>query len=280
MHIQILENHKVNIISENQSYTTEHLLGMIDNPVVGKEKPELPYMFPFSVKEAPGRRHETNVEVFDVLFLDYDDSVGYKEAIQSFKDYEFFFYTSYNNAVVNGVQKFRIVLPLDKEYPASMWLNSMMKKLVLTQKIFNGIDSNTMKVQGYYAPAKNPNGKYFSYYNKGSKFSLTPFVALFKKLIMDKLIIDNRPVKAMTGESKCVRTYSFKTPIGEKTVNEWLNTAFKPNGGNKWSEIGLFQCFRLCRKYKDEETKNLIWVKAKTEGWTEQELVRKWESIK
>jgi hypothetical protein len=278
MYIQILKSHEVNTIIENQSYDTEDLCSMIENPVVGLEKLELPYMFPFKVKDIPGRRHETNVKVFDVIFLDYDDTIGYKEAINTFKDYEFFFYTSFNNGV-DGAQKFRIILPLDKEYPASMWCNSMMKKLVLTQNIFNGIDSNTMKVQGYYAPAINPKGKYFTHYNKGKKFSLDPFVKIFKKLIIDKLIADNKPQRVMTGGSVCVRNYKFRTPLGEKTVNDWLNTPFKSSGGNKWSEIGLFQCFRLCKNYKDEETKNLIWSIAKSEHWTEQELIRKWESI-
>lgn len=283
MNIQILENHEVNTIIENQSFDHEDFMSMLENPIEGLQKAELPYIFPFKLKQTPGKRHESNSQSFDVLFLDYDDTISAKEAISNFKDFEFYFYTSFNHAVNEGVSKFRIVIPLDKEYPASMWSDGLMKKLVMSQKIFHGVDPNTMKIQGYYAPAINPNGKYFSHYNKGSKFSLNPFISLFKKLMMDRYVEDYRKEQKVTmfgPSTKCVRSFKFNTPVGEKTVNEWLTTSFISKSGNVWSELGLFNCLRLCKRYQDEETKNLVYNKALSEGWDRSEINKKWNSIK
>jgi hypothetical protein len=268
----------------------EDLLSIIEDPKIVDKKEDAPLFYAFKMKSYPTVRDSSETICFDTLILDFDESdESMKNILMRFKGFTYYFYTSFNHmfdkntGLLNGVEKFRIILPLDKEYSSTWFKYGIMKGIFDNCTLFKDADSACAKITQYYVPAitKDRQQYYrFRYNESNNKFSLMPLMRICNDIVIKNAKSMMHRDKPMTGESKCVRSFKFKTPVGEKTVNEWLNTTFKASGGNKWSEIGLFQCFRLCKKYGDEETKNLIWNKARSEQWTEQELVRKWESIK
>lgn len=249
-----------------------------------KCKLEQKCFIPWRMESYPSTFNKNNVKSFDTLFLDYDGTESFKAAYERFKEYDNVMHTSYTHKADGKTNKFRIIIPLDKSYPADTTFNNPLYVAWMKQfPLFMNADEKTFKVSIFFAPVVNSiTNEYKHWINKtGKRLSLDDLYKDYSDFVRKDLNnVQLKKERYFDGQGLCVRSFKFNTPIGERSVNDWLSINFKSRSGNQWSEIGLFQCFRLCKRYNDNETKVLIWTKAKNEGWTEQELTRKWNDIK
>jgi hypothetical protein len=153
----------------------------LSKPNTFRDKNDLPLINPYIYTECNEYVHKFLDAIgFNVLFLDYDGEKTIDEVKETFKHFEFFLYTSFNHNIrkdFNGnnvfdknINKFRVVLPLDQEYNIDFRTNKDYRNFLNTLSIFNGVDTSTFTLRGFYIPS-NKLGNYRWYYNTGKKFT-------------------------------------------------------------------------------------------------------------
>lgn len=104
-----------------------------------------------------GWKNEDCTDMMYGLVLDYDDGLPVEKALERFKDYEYFFYTSYNHQKWKDgkppVDKFRIILPFHEPINKKRW--DTINEHVIT--LAGNVDPASKKfVQCFCLPATHP----------------------------------------------------------------------------------------------------------------------------
>ena len=113
-------------------------------------------------------RYAENLVNMNSICVDFDEGVTIEEARERFKDYLYIGYTSFSHQL-KGIDKFRLVFPLEKEILASEYQER--KKGLL--EFFKGCDKSTFdSARIFYLPSYNPanNVKPVSWFNQGKFF--------------------------------------------------------------------------------------------------------------
>jgi hypothetical protein len=93
------------------------------------------------------------------LVLDYDGSMVDKEV--KFDDFyskyngkfQFYMHSSWNH-IIKGVDKYRVIIPVEEPY----WMSKPLENVLL--RIFEGCDDSTFGNRGFYIPVQRPNYRY------------------------------------------------------------------------------------------------------------------------
>lgn len=187
---------KVSSRNVDCSYNLSHedLLAIIEDPKIVSCKEDAELFYAFKMKSYPTVRDSNETLCFDTLILDFDKSdESMIEILKRYKAYKYYFYTSFNHRFdkstgeVNNVEKFRIILPLDKEYSATWFKYGIMKGIFDNCKIFKDADNACAKITQYYVPAITVERKeYYRFrYNDSDKlFSLSAFSNVCNDIVM------------------------------------------------------------------------------------------------
>lgn len=111
------------------------------------------------------------LDFMDCITLDYDNGTPFAAVKEQLKDFECYYYSSYNNGK-NGEEKFRFVLPLNKSISSEDYVKY--KHTLLNY--FKGCDQSTFaRTRVFCAPLINP--EYadiaFSGYQEGKQFDIS-----------------------------------------------------------------------------------------------------------
>lgn len=127
-----------------------------------------------------------------MLILDYDNGVMRKTVLDLLKDYEFYIYNSSSNDTSNGIERFRVLLPL-KEEICAIDLKDYKKKLA--KNVFGGVDRSTFDIGRFFKiPSKydkggeevkiyKHSGKRFDFYALCPKKAHNEITETFKKIV-------------------------------------------------------------------------------------------------
>ena len=109
-----------------------------------------------------------NVQSLQALALDYDSGITIEQFKDEYADRQYSLYTSYSYGVKPG-DRFRVIVPLATPLPCEL----LTYKRVRQNLLFNwhGVDECCFD-RGHWQilPARNPDGKYMYYKNKGERW--------------------------------------------------------------------------------------------------------------
>lgn len=196
----ILNSHKdihIDTLTNIIDGTFEELSNMVTYPYISDKKEFCKYIMPYNYSTTA--RYRTDIESFNVLFLDYDDNADMNELISRFKSFKFIIHTSFSHQYgfkqvgdklipVEPKNKFRVILFLNKAYDPEFYMNSSKTPTKFLKSkcdngesvvkmpgtIMDGIDIAAFKKLGFYAPTINSNVKdsYKFFINDGELFDL------------------------------------------------------------------------------------------------------------
>lgn len=274
---------KVTNRNVNDSYNLDHddLLSIIENPKIVNKKEDAELFYAFKMKSYPTIRDASETICFDTLILDFDGSdETMKDILKRFSNYRYYFYTSFNHMfdketnTYNGVEKFRIILPLDKEYSTTWFKNGIMKAIFQNCRIFKDADQACAKITQYYVPCITEERKtYYRFrFNEGRNFTFAPFSSICNDIVKNNAKDKLRSNIKQNNEPRSVLGYNCYAGM---TVKQFLDTEFMKKGNGGLLDAGSYGALQLCKKYNDDETLQRIKTKLKGLGWTEQDINHK-----
>lgn len=109
-----------------------------------------------------------NVQSIYALALDYDNGISIEQFKDEYRDRQYSLYSSYSYGVKPG-DRFRVIVPLDKPLPCELLTCKRVKQNLLFN--WHGVDECCFD-RGHWQilPARNPDGIYTFYKNKGERW--------------------------------------------------------------------------------------------------------------
>ena len=255
---------KNNIIDSKEVLDHNDLMNILSNPMIENDRNKVPLFYAFTMKSYPIKRDQINTSSFDTIILDYDgceDSI--REVLERFSKFKYYFYTTYNHLYNKkteqhdiNMNKFRIILPLDKEYSSTWFKHNIMKTIFSCTGIFKGADLEAAKITQYFIPAVRSDRKdYYKYrFNNGIDFSLDVF-----KPICDDIVSHNYR-SSINSQIKLVKGDSYSV-ANSKKPRYFLDNSFPISGGDK----PLYEAIVACVSANDLITLERVIQKAKCE---------------
>jgi len=139
---------------------------MIENPAIGIEKDDL-MIFNGWINET-GIRDSKNLTSLSTLVLDYDCGFSIAEFMMRYYKFRFYLYTSSSHTPQKN--KFRVIIPLEREIPINEYTIEM--RLAL-EKYFKECDKTAFyKDHPFFIPAKKEENEYIYKINYGRLFDI------------------------------------------------------------------------------------------------------------
>lgn len=215
-----------------QEIDIEH---MIENPAIGIEKDDL-VMFNCWINET-GIRDSKNITSLSTLVLDYDCGFSIAEFMMRYYKFRFYLYTSSSHTPQKN--KFRVIIPLERE----ILINEYTKEMRLAlEKYFKECDKTAFyKDHPFFIPAKKEENEYIYKINYGRLFDiekeLRNLISIEKMKTVDNTIRNDR------SEMYRKSNTTFKDLTNE--ITKKFYDGLKEADGERYVAI-----FKLVGKYK------------------------------
>jgi hypothetical protein len=165
------------------------------------------------------------------LVLDYDGSMVDVEV--KFDDFyskyngkfQFYMHSSWNH-IIKGVDKYRVIIPVEEPY----WMSKPLENVLL--RIFEGCDDSTFGNRGFYIPAQRPNYRYAI--SNGKILNMHCFDELVKNEIA--LEHEKQRLHALKRE-EMVKKYGDTVGSDEHKAN-WLRVVKEKLDQTSWNVDG------------------------------------------
>lgn len=272
---QMIVNNKDNLLAERNVSIRDYLLNPCNKP-----KDEVPlWLFVSLFKDSPRRRSMLNYEAICAIIIEWDNKTSIDMTIEQFMDkYKHLAYALHTTSShTKDRPKFRVILPLDMEYPYTAFKDRFVKEAML--EYFPGIDascfSNFQKIPALPA---NPDD-YFCAMQGGAKFGL----AMVQERIAELELCDrlDQELKASMRASRpqldTVNYEAYKAKVDESMESMIASLPSRENG-NRYTSFCSAIGRMLNAKYPDgnwvydaEEVKSSIksayWDNAIESAW-------------
>lgn len=243
------------------------IVKQIINPNQYSDKNEIPLIFAYNFKN--NTANKDNAISLSYLILDFEKSISIQDFIDKYKEFQFYLYTSFSHKIKDSSDRYRIIIPLDRDYTIEEYIDfstklKLEKGHCVLSKYFEGVDKSCFGI-GFGQKAPGDNGFYFYHINEGKTFSFSDIpkrlVDRFKSSIaIDKSVtsLKNKRQYATTStmnDFEKVKYYKEKLTNTVKRLHQENNFNWSKTGTGQGTDQWLYKAAHSlvkCRADRDE----------------------------
>lgn len=231
-----------------------NLLHFLQNPS-HLPKSQLPLWRFCTLKSgAPLRACSDYYDSIHMLILEFDHGVSIADVEKMAEKYAYAIHTTSSHTATDN--RFRLMLPLDMDYPESFWRMNDVKYAV--KQLFPGLDPTCfVNYQAIPALPANHNDYYWNLH-KGVKFGLADIDEIIQQLELDRQLDaqfkeSQRPKKAFLSDEASERGRSAYRAKVDETTNKLIADLPSHRTGSRYSDFVSAMGKLLSAKYPDGE---------------------------
>lgn len=231
-----------------------NLLHFIQHPS-NRPKKELPLWRFCTLKEgAPKKACSDNYDSIHMLILEFDHGVLIADAEKMADKYAYAIHTTSSHTATD--HRFRLMLPLDMEYPEEFWRMPDVKHAV--KQLFPGLDPTSfVNYQCIPALPANPEDYYWTLH-KGRKFGLADIESMIEQLELDRQLeaqfkASLKPKSTFVHDESSDRARSAYKAKVDESMDRLVASLPSHSTGSRYSDFCKAIGKMLNAKYPDED---------------------------
>jgi len=269
----------------------ELIVKQIIKPNVYSDKNEIPLIFAYNFKNSTANKD--NAVSIKYLILDFEKSISISEFIEKYNQFNFYLYTSFSHKIKDTSDRFRVILPLDREYTIEEYSDystkvKIEKQHCILSKYFEGVDKSCFGI-GFGQKAPGDNGLYSYHINEGKLFSFSDIPERLVKRFKNSIAIDKNvtglkkkreyvTTSTMTDSNK-IKYYKEKLEHTVKQLERENNFNWNKTGTGQGTDQWLFSAAIRLMKCKIDKQEIVNILLQMTKGKRKREIEHKVDDV-
>lgn len=269
----------------------KYIENQIINPNQYSDKNEIPLIFAYNFNN--NTANKDNAISISYLILDFEKSISISSFLEKYKEFKFYLYTSFSHKIKDTSDRFRVIIPLDRDYTIEEYSDYCVKLKMerghcVLSKYFEGVDKSCFGI-GFGQKAPGDNGFYEYHINEGKLFSFSDIpqklVSRFKSAIaIDKSVAgmkakkEYRSISTLTDANK-IKYYKEKLERTIFQLEKENNFNWNKSGTGQGTDQWLFSAAIRLMKCKAEKTEIVNILLRMTKGKKKREIEHKVEDV-